>query len=99
MRRTGHGRISKGTYRKICLLFLIICLFALCAPLSHPKANQRKNVLVLHSYHQGLGWTDSITQGIESLFQRTDQEIEISFEYKDTKRIHDAQHFQNLYEL
>jgi len=99
MKTTKRGRISKGTYGKTGLAFLIICLFALCAPLSYLEANQRKNVLVLHSYHKGQGWNDTITQGIESLFHRTDQEIELSFEYMDTKRIHDAQHFQNLYEL
>gem|GEM_PF-5560613 len=99
MKTTKHGRISKGTYGKIGLLFLIICLFALCAPLSYPKANQRKNVLVLHSYHQGLGWTDRITQGIESALHITDQEIDLHFEYMDAKRTYDEQHLQNLREL
>jgi len=99
MKRTGREEVSKETYRKIGLLVLVVCLYLICAPLTYLEANQRKNVLVLHSYHQGLGWTDGITQGIESSLRRTDQEIELFFEYMDTKRIHDAQHFQNLYEL
>jgi len=99
MKRTHRGKVSRGIYRKIGLLFLIACLFAVCAPFSYLRANQRKNVLVLHSYHKGLGWTDRITQGIETVLHNTDQEIELYFEYMDTKRIYDAQHFQNLYEL
>jgi signal transduction histidine kinase/ABC-type uncharacterized transport system substrate-binding protein len=99
MKTAKRGRISKGTYGKTGLLFLIICLFALCASLSYPKANQRKNVLVLHSYHQGLGWTDRITQGIESALKNTEQDIELYFEYMDMKRIYDEQHLQSLREL
>ncbi len=99
MKRTDLGKIGKGTYRKIGLLFLVVCLFAVCAPLSSLEANQIRNMLVLHSYHKGLGWTDRITQGIESALHNTDQEIELYFEYMDAKRSFDAQHFQNLYEL
>jgi len=54
---------------------------------------------VLHSYQQGLGWTDRITEGIKSALNDTDKEIELYFEYMDTKRIYDDQHIQNLREL
>jgi hypothetical protein len=80
-------------------MFLTLCLCVILAPLSYPRANQRKHVLVLHSYHQGLGWTDRITKGIKSALHDTDQEIELYFEYMDTKRIYDDQHLQNLREL
>jgi ABC-type uncharacterized transport system substrate-binding protein len=99
MKGIGHGRTGKRTYREIGLILLILSLFAMWAPFPSLKADQTKNALVLHSYHKGLGWTDRITQGIESALHNTDQEIELHFEYMDTKRIHDAQHFQNLYEL
>ena len=99
MKRTKRRRISKGTYGKIGLLFLIICLFAICLPSSHLKANQTKKLLILHSYHQGLGWTDRINQGIESALNKSDQEIETHIEYMDTKRIYDTQYLQYLYEL
>ena len=99
MKRTKRRRISKGTYRRKGLLFLIICLFAICLPSSHLKANQTKKLLILHSYHQGLGWTDRINQGIESALNKSDQEIETHIEYMDTKRIYDTQYLQYLYEL
>ena len=99
MKRTDLRKICRGTYRKIGLLSLIFCLFAICLPLSYLRANQTKNMLVLHSYHKGLGWTDRITQGIESVLRNRDQEIELYFEYVDTKRIFDVQYLQHLYAL
>jgi ABC-type uncharacterized transport system substrate-binding protein len=99
MKTTIRARASKGKHSAVTLMFLVLCLCVISAPLSHPRADKRKHVLVLHSYHQGLGWTDRITEGIESVLHNTDQEIELYFEYIDTKRIYDAQHFQNLYEL
>jgi len=94
-------RLRTGTAKHLvkALMFPILCLCLISVPLSYPRADQRKHVLVLHSYHQGLGWTDRITQGIESALNDSDQEIDIHFEYMDAKRIYNEQHFQNLYEL
>jgi len=91
--------IGKKPYKKTGLLFLIVFLLTICAHLSCLSADKKKHVLVLHSYHKGQGWNDTITQGIESVFDNTDQEIELHFEYMDTKRIYDEQHLQNLREL
>jgi len=99
MNQTELGKTGKEMYRKIGLLLLIVCFFAICAPFSYLRADQTKNVLVLHSYHKGLQWTDLITQGIESALNNRDQDIELYFEYMDTKLIHDAQYLQKLYEL
>ncbi len=43
-------------------------------------------VLVLHSYHQGFAWTDSIQKGIEEGFAAAGVRAEIDVEYLDTKR-------------
>ena len=99
MKLTELRKKGKASYRKIGLLLLILCFFAISAPSSYLKAGQTKNVLILHSYHKGLQWTDRITQGIESALHSKDQDIELYFEYMDTKRIHDAQYSQELYEL
>lgn len=93
------GKIGKAMYGKISLFLLIVCLFAICAPFSYLRADQKKNVLVLHSYHKGLEWNDHITQGIESALHDRDQYIELYFEYMDSKRIYDRQYLQHLYEL
>jgi len=59
---------------------------------------QKKKVLVLHSYHQGLSWTDNITQGIQSVLG-IHQDIEVHFEYLDSKRNVDSLYFKELYQL
>ena len=76
---------------------LLFCLLILVNPL---KARKKK-VLVLHSYHQGLNWTDNITRGIQSVFNQYDN-LELQFEYMDSKRNSDSiylKEFAKLYEL
>ena len=55
-----------------------------------------KKVLVLHSYHRGLGWTDSIAQGIDQAFHNTDYPVETVTEYMDTKRIFSEEYLDHL---
>ena len=59
----------------------------------------QKNVLVLSSYHQGLSWTDSIVEGITSVFRQEDRHIELWFEYMDTKRVSHDNSFRILYKF
>ncbi|MEZ4386400.1 MAG: ABC transporter substrate binding protein [Candidatus Krumholzibacteriia bacterium] len=47
---------------------------------------ETRNVLVMHSYHQGFRWTDRITEGIESRFRPLSDQLEVHYEYLDTKR-------------
>ncbi len=54
------------------------------------------NILVLHSYHQGLQWTDNITRGIEFGLSDMRGKMEIHFEYLDTKRNPGEAYFKRL---
>ena len=56
-------------------------------------------VLVLHSYHQGLEWTDSISKGIQSVLNPKFNEIEVYYEYLDSKRNSSALHAEKQIEL
>jgi len=79
-----------------CLLFLVCLLF-----LSNPAWARKKKILVLHSYHQGLNWTDNITRGMQSIFNQYDN-LEVQFEYMDSKRNSDPaylEEFAKFYEL
>ncbi len=69
---------------KLKLLCLIIFGLGLIAQEVH--AERKKKVLVLHSYHQGLEWTDNITRGVQSVFAPFHELYEINYEYLDTKR-------------
>ncbi len=70
-------------------------------PAAASGAPQRKvrNILVLHSYHQGLQWTDSISAGIKSEFNAYREDIEIHYEYLDTKRNPGEAYFKYLVEF
>jgi putative nucleotidyltransferase with HDIG domain len=56
------------------LLFFSTLLFA------------EKKVLVLHSYHHGLEWSDTISRGIIQTLETSPEKIQIYFEYLDAKR-------------
>lgn len=56
-----------------------------------------KEVLLLHSYHKGYEWTDSITKGVEKgLFY---SQVEITHEYMDTKRVYNKTYLKSLFQL
>lgn len=67
------------------VLFLSCILFFETVPLqaaglpSHP-------VLVLHSYHAGLKWTDDIMKGIREEFSDSGETIDLHVDYLDTMR-------------
>jgi ABC-type uncharacterized transport system substrate-binding protein len=77
-----------------------ICLFFMILPMCFADAAQRRRkVLVLHSYHQGLEWSDNITRGIQEEFKPYNQKYEIYYEYLDSKRNAGDDYFAKLYQL
>jgi two-component system cell cycle sensor histidine kinase/response regulator CckA len=80
------------------LAWMALLLFMFCARPVKAQADM-KHVLVLHSYHKGLGWTDSITKGIEATFRKSKFPIEIFYEFMDTKRIFDETYLDKLADL
>jgi diguanylate cyclase (GGDEF)-like protein len=59
---------------------------ALLAP-GHGRAAEKRHVLVLHSYHKGLTWTDHEDEGITSVLSPRALDLEIHVEYMDAKRV------------
>ncbi|MCV6022782.1 hypothetical protein OFO93_40385, partial [Escherichia coli] len=53
--------------------------------------------LVVHSYHQGFFWTDSIQRGIDQ--QLDDREMDMRVLYLDSKRNQSEQFFTQLESL
>ncbi len=47
--------------------------------------NEKKRVLIIHSYHKGFSWTDGIDAGIRELF-KDHNDVELLSEYLDSKR-------------
>ncbi len=66
---------------------LLLVALMLVSTISVGNAAERKmKILVLHSYHQGLEWTDNITSGIQQVFAPLHDAYEVHYEYLDTKR-------------
>jgi ABC-type uncharacterized transport system substrate-binding protein len=76
--------------------FIIITLIP--AP-AHSVTAGQKQVLVLHSYHQGQEWADSITRGIQDAFAGTENQHSIHFDYLDTKRNNAPGYYAQLAKL
>lgn len=73
-------------------VILIFCLLTISS-----FANIKKNVLILHSYHQSYKWTDDISKGIKNSFKKFPQEVNFYIEYMDTKRYIDKVYYKLLY--
>ncbi|RXJ53779.1 histidine kinase [Candidatus Marinarcus aquaticus] len=61
-------------------------------------ANEKNEVLLLHSYNKGLKWSDGISEGINSVFAQNTQ-YEITTEYMDTKKNDTKEYFDALVKL
>jgi PAS domain S-box-containing protein len=48
---------------------------------------QPHTVLVFHSFHKGLTWTDTIAAGIDRFFEASGRTVKIAHEFMDTNRV------------
>lgn len=58
-----------------------------------------QQVLIVHSAYQGYPWTESLTKGILETFNSSSVEVDLQFEYLDTKRNRDEYYFEKLRKL
>ncbi|MCG8410917.1 MAG: ATP-binding protein, partial [Bacteroidales bacterium] len=67
--------------------FLLLAVLIFCEFIStSTKADEKKNILILNSYHKGLQWSDEIHKGFLDALDQIRQEKEIYIEYLDSKR-------------
>ena len=91
---------TPGTWHYTFFLCLIFFFFFL--PFKHElnsANNSISHILILHSYNQGLRWTDNEDRGIRSVFSNRLFEIELHTEYMNTKLIADEKYFSSLYNI
>ncbi len=73
-------------------------IFFILIFLSFLFANPQKEILLLHSYNNGLKWSDTITEGIKSVLSRYPK-YELTIEYMDSKKISSDEYFNMLHQL
>lgn len=69
----------------IVILFMVtvISLFIREKSLAHESCRE---VLILNSYHKGYEWCEEVEKGINSVFSKTEFDINLYWEYMDYKR-------------
>lgn len=72
-------------------LFLILLIWSVCV------SAQSKDVLVVHSYHQGFFWTDNFQKGLATELERDG--IPYRVVYLDSKRAQSEEYLDKLYQL
>jgi len=77
---------------KSCIIFIFCCCFCLSA-----NAQEKKKILIINSYHQGLSWTDNILQGIKKSLKPEEEHIDFYIEYMDTKRFYGERYFEKFF--
>lgn len=75
--------------KKICLVLVLAVLLLSTFLISPAFALQQpeKKVLLLHSYHEGMVWSDEVTEGVRTVFERTEPPIDLYIEYMDVPRL------------
>src|SRR5450631_2083610 len=88
----------KNSFFRICtILFMQFILATVLNPANaYCEVFQKKQLLVLNSYHKGFKWTDDITLGIELALKDKGRSVMIHYEYMDTKRISGPDYFNLL---
>lgn len=95
-----RGQTFRAALLALCLLVMISIWPGQSISAQAPVQVQRKHVLVLNSYHQGLSWSDNIVRGITSVLDPETEPVELYLEYMDTKRlVADAAYYERFYEL
>lgn len=79
-------KLAKYLGDKVVAACLLLFVLSLCfSPVMADHVIPRK-VLVLHSYHSGLSWTDSLVEGINKGLADSGIVHDITHEFMDTKR-------------
>ncbi len=81
----------------VILTGLLALLMSL--PVRAEPAQGGNRVLIIHSYHAGLTWTDAIMNGIRDTFAHSDADIQMSAEYLDARRYPKSQLSSRIQEL
>jgi PAS domain S-box-containing protein len=83
---------------RICVqvLFGFIFFQLLFSALSNSYAAGEKNILIVHSYHQGYKWTDDASRGIMSALSPMAKDAKFYYEYMGSKWVSEVSFSEQL---
>jgi len=91
-------KMRRGASLNLAILFFLT-LFCATAILPFSASAEKKEVLIIHSYHKGYKWTDDEGKGIEDAIKASGLDVTIQTEYLDTKRVTGEGYFQQMSEI
>lgn len=92
-------RVLRNALRHFIVLPLavsVICMICWSMPAS---AADHRQILIVHSYHKGLRWTDTVDAGMMNAIAQRGSAFETHTEYLDTKRNSDEQYYLQMRNL
>ncbi len=101
-RHFGRAAPRKCAWLRLC--WFVALTVALCVLVvgrgvwALPKPSKPR-VVVLHSYHHGFSWSDSISAGIAEALDNQPEDVELVFEFMDTRRVHSDEYLDELRDL
>jgi ABC-type uncharacterized transport system substrate-binding protein len=83
--KTKSACVLRAILRMRCLLLAVLAsLLLVCPVFGHGRPAR---ILVLHSYHQGLEWTDGLQRGISRVFAEAKADVDLDIHYLDMARL------------
>ena len=92
--------VFKHMIKALSLIFIILAISNPMFLFMHSQSANPTKILILNSYHKGFPWEDNIVNGIETTFESSDENIELTIEYMDSKNNqYNDTYKQMLYDL
>ncbi|PKM50387.1 MAG: hypothetical protein CVV02_11455 [Firmicutes bacterium HGW-Firmicutes-7] len=90
----------KKNYQILLLTLVLLSIIGSSIKVVHADddSSEMKTVLFLNSYHKGYKWSDDIYDGIKSILNSNDINLELQVEFMDTQRVTDNQYLQSLFD-
>jgi ABC-type uncharacterized transport system substrate-binding protein len=90
--------MRRGNSLNLAILSFLT-LFCAMAILPIAASAEKKEVLIIHSYHKGYKWTEDEGKGIEDAIKASGLDATIQTEYLDTKRVTGEGYFLQVSEI
>jgi signal transduction histidine kinase/CheY-like chemotaxis protein len=82
--------------QKIIIFSLYLIMLAGLSRVESQNVPEKRHILVLNSYHEGLPWSRGLSRGFNSVFDASAQPLEIHVEYMDNIRHRDGVLLEDL---
>ncbi len=88
-----------GRSKRYCVVVFLCCLLNIGLFRADAVGQEKKHILVVHSYNKGLEWTDNEDEGIMTALRPQLDTLDVYTEYMDTKRVTGGAYIREFHKL